>query len=108
MDFLISNAWAQAADGQPSPVPSLVMLVVLFALFYFMFIRPQQKRAKEHRNMVSELKKGDEVISNGGIAGTITAVGENFISLEVAENIEIKVQKQAVATLLPKGSLKKN
>ena len=54
MDFLISNAWAQAADGQPSPVPSLVMLVVLFALFYFMFIRPQQKRAKEHRNMVSE------------------------------------------------------
>ena len=107
MDFLISNAWAQA-EGQPSPIPSLVMLVVIFALFYFMFIRPQQKRAKEHRNMVAELKKGDEVISNGGIAGTITQVGENFISLEVADNIQIKVQKQAVATLLPKGSLKKD
>lgn len=108
MDFLISSAWAQAEGGQPSPIPSLVMLVVIFALFYFMFIRPQQKRAKEHRNMVAELKKGDEVISNGGVAGTITAIGENFVSLEVADNVEIKIQKQAVATLLPKGSLKKN
>jgi preprotein translocase subunit YajC len=107
MDFLISNAWAQGgAAGQGSPIPSIVMLLVLFGLFYFLLIRPQQKRTKEHREMTEKLAKGDEVITQGGMLGRITKLGDTFISLEIAEGTEIKVQRGAVSTLLPKGTIK--
>ena len=106
MGFFISDAYAQAGGGQPSPFPSLIMLVVLFALFYFLLIRPQQKRQKEHREMTEKLAKGDEVVTQGGVLGKITKVGDNFVSVEVAEGTEIKLQRAAVAALMPKGTIK--
>ena len=107
MDFLISSAWAQdAAAGQPDALTSFLPLIIIFAVFYFLLIRPQTKRAKEHNKMVEGLAKGDEVVTNGGLLGRITDVGENFVQVKVAENVEVKVQKQAVANLMPKGTSK--
>lgn len=107
MDFLISDALAQGAGGgQGSPFPSLIMLVVLFALFYFLLIRPQQKRQKEHREMTEKLAKGDEVVTQGGVLGRISKIGDAFITLEIAEGTEIRVQRASVATLMPKGTIK--
>ena len=108
MDFLISSAYAQAADGaaQPNPLLSFLPLLVLFAVFYFMLIRPQMRRAKEQRTMISALAKGDEVVTNGGIAGRIDDIGDSFVTLEVASNVKVKLQKNAVSMVLPKGSLK--
>ena len=105
MDFFISNAWAQDA-GEPSMLVSFLPLILIFVIFYFLLIRPQTKRAKEHRNMVSELKTGDEVITGGGIVGRITEAGEQFLKVEVADGVTLKVQRQTVATVLPKGSFK--
>jgi preprotein translocase subunit YajC len=82
------------------------MLLVLFGLFYFLLIRPQQKRTKEHREMTEKLAKGDEVITQGGMLGRITKLGDTFISLEIAQGTEIKVQRGAVSALLPKGTIK--
>jgi preprotein translocase subunit YajC len=81
-------------------------LILLFGLMYFMMIRPQMKRQKEHRALVSSLSKGDEVVTNGGIAGRVDEVGETFITVEIATNVLVKVQKGAVSQMLPKGSLK--
>ena len=108
MDFLISNAYAQAADpaAQQNPLISFLPLLVLFAVFYFMLIRPQMKRAKEQRAMIGGLAKGDEVVTNGGIAGRVEEIGESFVTVEIAPNVKIKVQKGAVQQVLPKGSLK--
>lgn len=80
--------------------------LLLLAVFYFAIIRPQTKRAKETRDMISRLSKGDEVLTSGGMAGRVAQIGENYVTLEVAERVEIKVQKSAVTTVLPKGSLK--
>ena len=82
------------------------MLVIFGLIFYFMLIRPQSKRAKEHKSMVEALQKGDEVVTNGGLAGKISKVEDNFIALTIAENINVTVQKHAVSQVLPKGSLK--
>ena len=106
MDFLISPAFAQAAGPQPSPWSPLIMLGIFFLVFFFLVIRPQMKRAKEHREMVSALSKGDEVITSGGVAGRVDDVGESFLTVEVAEGVRVKVQKQAVTAVLPKGTLK--
>ncbi len=107
MNVLIADAWAQAgAEGAGGGLLSLLPLVAIFVLFWFLLIRPQQKRAKQHREMVSTLKKGDEVVTNGGTLGKITEVGDNFISLEIADGINIKVQRQAVAQMMPKGTVK--
>jgi preprotein translocase subunit YajC len=108
MDFLISNAYAQAADAaaQPNPLVSFLPLLVLFAVFYFMLIRPQMKRAKEQRTMIAGLAKGDEVVTNGGVAGRIDELGDSFVSLEIAPNVKIKLQKSAITLVLPKGTLK--
>ena len=73
---------------------------------YFLMIRPQMKRAKEHRAMLDKLAKGDEVLTNGGIAGMVTEIGENFITVEIADNVRMRVQKGAIANVLPKGTLK--
>ena len=108
MNFF-SNDVIAAVPGvsqQGSPMSSILMLVVFGLIFYFMLIRPQSKRAKEHKGMVEALQKGDEVVTNGGIAGKITKVGESFITISVADNVEINVQKHAVSAALPKGTIK--
>ena len=106
MGFFISDAWAQGGGGQGSPFPSLIMLVVLFGLFYMLLIRPQQKRQKEHKQMSEKLAKGDEVVTQGGVLGRITKVGDSFLHLEVSEGTEIRIQRTAVAALMPKGTIK--
>ncbi len=85
---------------------NIVLGVFLMAVFYFLIIRPQSKRAKEQRSMLGQLAKGDEVIITGGLAGKVIAIGENYLTLEIAEKVEVKVQKAAITTVLPKGSLK--
>lgn len=104
LDFLISPAHA-AGEAAPNPVMQLLPLFVLLILFYFMLIRPQMKRAKEHRNLLAGLSKGDEVITSGGLAGKVRDVGENFIVLEVAKEVQVRLQKSAVSSVVPKGSL---
>ena len=107
LDLIISPAAAQAAPAQQgSPISLLVMMVLFFAVFYFMAIRPQMKRAKEHRALLSGLSKGDEVLTNGGVAGRIDDLGESFITVEIADGVKVKVQKNAISAVLPKGSLK--
>ena len=100
---VIAQAAASAAGGGMSMI---IMIVVLFGLMYFMMIRPQMKRQKEHRTLVAGLAKGDEVVTNGGIAGRVSEVGETFITVEIAANVMVKVQKGSVQQVLPKGSLK--
>ncbi|MCH8958280.1 MAG: preprotein translocase subunit YajC [Proteobacteria bacterium] len=106
MDFFISSAWAQDAAAQQNPMSSVFFIVILFVVFYFMLIRPQQKRAKLHKTMIGALNSGDEVVTNGGILGKLTDVGEHFVTVEIAEGTSIKLQRQAVATVLPKGTIK--
>jgi preprotein translocase subunit YajC len=102
----ISDAYAAPAPAAQDPILSLLPFVVIFVLFYFMLIRPQMKRAKEQKKMIDALQKGDEVITAGGLLGKITKVGEQYVSLEIADNVTIQVQKQTVQTLLPKGTVK--
>lgn len=108
LDFLVSPAAAQAAGGPApaSPLMSLLPLIVLFIVFWFLLLRPQMKKAKEHRELIAKLQKGDEVLTSGGIAGRIDDLGESFVSVEVAEKVVIKVQRGAVTAVLPKGTLK--
>ena len=108
MSFFISDAMAQAAPAaeQADQIMSFLPLIILFVIFYFLLIRPQQKKAKEHTALVSSLKKGDEVITSGGILGKITETGENYVTVTIAENTDVKIQRQAVSTVLPKGTLK--
>ena len=103
---MISNAYAAPAAGAQDPIMGLLPFVVIFVLFYFMLIRPQMKRAKEQKKMIEALQKGDEVITAAGIVGKVTKAGEIYISLEIAPGTEIQMQKAAVQTLLPKGSIK--
>jgi len=106
--LLIGTAYAQAAGGAQGGLDlvGLMPLILLFVLLYFLMIRPQAKRAKEHRTMLQALQKGDEVVTGGGTLGKISNVGEQFVTVEIAANVEIKVQKTSVQTLLPKGTLK--
>jgi len=107
MSFFISDALAAAAPAQqPDPVMQFLPLLLIFVVFYFLLIRPQSKRAKEHKTMVEALAKGDEVVTNGGLLGRISQVDENFVTLKVADNVEVKVQRQAIASLMPKGTSK--
>jgi preprotein translocase subunit YajC len=114
--MLISEAYAQAAATAPAaqgPMDGLLgmaPIVLMFIVLWFLMIRPQMKKAKEHQKMVSELQKGDEVVTQGGVAGRVVKVGESFITIEVATlkdaPVEIAVQKQSVGAVLPKGTLK--
>ncbi len=107
LDFLISPAYAQAAAAQqPNALVQFAPLAVLFVLFYFLLIRPQMKRSKEHRQMLEKIAKGDEVVTSGGLAGRVAAIGEAYLTLEIAEGVNVKVQKGAVGSVLPKGTLK--
>ena len=105
--MLISNAYAQAADaGAGGGLAGFLPLILMILVLYFLMIRPQMKRAKEHRAMVGALSKGDEVITGGGIAGKVTEVNDNFILVEIANNTVVTVQKQTITAVLPKGTLK--
>jgi preprotein translocase subunit YajC len=107
LPVLISSAYAQAPAGAPGGDMSfLVMMVLMFVVLYFFMIRPQMKRQKEQRKMIDELQKGDEVVTAGGIVGRITKMSETYLTLEIANNTEIVVQRMAVSLLLPKGTLK--
>jgi preprotein translocase subunit YajC len=101
----ISNAYAAGA-APSSDLMSFLPLIVIFVLFFFMIIRPQMKAAKAQREMIAALQKGDEVVTSGGIVGKVTKVAESFVSIEIAANTEITVQKQAVQSALPKGTIK--
>ncbi|MEX1074384.1 MAG: preprotein translocase subunit YajC [Burkholderiales bacterium] len=103
---MISNAYAQAAGGGDPGFVGLLPIVLMFVLLYFLMIRPQMKRAKEHKQMVEALQKGDEVITAGGVVGRISKMGEAYVTLEIAPNTEVSVQRTAVQTLLPKGTMK--
>jgi preprotein translocase subunit YajC len=103
---LISDAWAQTAPGPTSQFAPLLMMVLFVGVFYFLLIRPQQKKAREHQALVSKLAAGDEVVTNGGMLGKVTEVGETFVTLEIAEGVRIKVQRFQISQLMPKGTLK--
>jgi preprotein translocase subunit YajC len=105
LDFFISSAYAQ--DAAPTGgLMSFLPLIVIFIIFYFLLIRPQMKRAKEHKQLVAQLGNGDEVVTNGGLLGRIINVGESFVTVELADNVQIKVQKHAIASVMPKGTIK--
>ena len=104
--MIVSPAFAQAAPSGDSGYIGLLPIVLMFVLLYFLMIRPQMKRAKETKAMIEALQKGDEVVTAGGVLGRITKISDAYISLEIAPNTEINVQKTAVQVLLPKGTLK--
>jgi len=104
---LISPAFAQGTGGAgDTGWVGLLPIVLMFVLLYFLMIRPQMKRAKEHKSMTEALQKGDEVITAGGVLGKINKIGDAYISIEIAPGTEVHVQKSAVQTLLPKGTIK--
>ena len=112
--MLISDVFAQTAPGAPSDpsggLMGLLPIALMFVVLWFLMIRPQMKKAKEHQKMVTELQKGDEVVTQGGVLGRITKVGENYMTVEIASGkdgpVEVVVQKGAIGALLPKGTLK--
>jgi preprotein translocase subunit YajC len=104
--MFISNAYAAASVAPGTSLMSLAPMLIIFVLFYFMLIRPQMKQAKETKAMIAALATGDEVATTGGVIGKITKVSDNFISIEIAANTVINVQRHAVQTLLPPGTLK--
>lgn len=106
MGPFISDAYAQGAPSAGGVPFDLLFIVLIFAAFYFLLIRPQQKRAKEHRKMVEALAKGDEVVTSGGLLGKITEIGDSFITVEISRGTEVRVQRSSVATLMPKGTIK--
>lgn len=108
MSFFISDAMAQAAGGAPQGggLEGLILPVGLIIMLYFLMIRPQMKRQKEHKKMVDALAKGDEVQTEGGMLGRIIELNENYATLEIAEGVQVKFRRASIATVLPKGTLK--
>lgn len=105
--MFISQAWAQAAGGpQGGGIESMLLIVLMFGVLYFLMIRPQMKRAKEHKAMIEALAKGDEVVSGGGILGRVTKLNDGYVTLEVAQGVEMTLQRSAVQVVLPKGTIK--
>ncbi len=108
MSLFITDALAAnqaAAPHSPNIMSTVIFIAVFFAIFYFLFIRPQQKKQKELRSLIDNLAKGDEVITSGGLMGKIKNITENFIELEISDGVAIKIQKNAIATTLPKGTI---
>ncbi|HEV2608598.1 MAG TPA: preprotein translocase subunit YajC [Xanthomonadaceae bacterium] len=108
LDLLIPVAHAQAtsAAAPNAGVFNIFLIVAFVGIFYFIGIRPQARRAKEHRDLLAKLQKGDEVVTSGGLAGRVTEIGDSFITLEVADGVQMKFQRVAIAMVLPRGSLK--
>jgi len=105
MGWFIQDAWAQT-EGQGDTLISLLPLVVIFAVFYFLLIRPQSKRQKEHKELVANLSAGDEIVTAGGVLGKVTDVKEQFLHVEVADGVELKIQRQTIGAVMPKGTIK--
>ena len=107
--MFISSAYAQAATGgsTENSLMSLLPLVLMFVVLYFIMIRPQMKRQKEHKAMIEALAKGDEVVTTGGMVGRVTKMGESFLHVEVANGVELQLQRGAVTQVLPKGTFGK-
>ena len=105
--MFISEAWAQAASPIPGFDSQIFVLIAMLVVFYFILIRPQMKRAKEHKGMVEALQKGDEVVAAGGIVGRIGKISENYVTLQVTDGVELQLQRSAVQLVLPKGTIKK-
>ena len=108
MEFLINSAMAQA-EGAPASgglVPNLLLMVLIFGVFYFLVIRPQSKRAKDHQALVAGLAAGDEVVTTGGLLGRVTDVGEQFLTVEIANGVEVRIQRHMVGAVMPKGTVK--
>ena len=106
---IISTAMAQGAapaTGSGGGISSLIFMAAFIDIFYFMLIRPQQKRAKEQQAMLAALTTGDEVVTSGGLLGRIVEVGDNYLGVEIAEGVRVKVQKSAITQVLPKGTLR--
>jgi len=106
MDFFISNAMAAGDAPQGGGLQLVFMVALFFGIMYFMIIRPQSKKAKEHTSLLEALSKGDEVVTNGGVLGKIVKLGDNFIELKVSETGTMKVQRHAIASIMPKGTMK--
>jgi preprotein translocase subunit YajC len=106
MDWFISSAHAQAGGGQSDPLLSFLPLILIFVVFYFVLIRPQTKRAKEHRKMVAALAPGDEVVTGGGILGRIASVDDQFVTVEVADGVQLHVQRHTIGAVMPKGTFR--
>jgi len=108
ISFFISDAMAEGAAAPSGAEGALgfIPLIVIFIIFYFLIIRPQVKRAKEHKKLTESVTKGDEVVTGGGLLGKVVDVNDNFVSLEISDNVEVKVQRQSVASLVPKGTIK--
>jgi preprotein translocase subunit YajC len=107
MSLFVAEAWAADAGASPSAgFLEFLPIVLLFVVFYFFLIRPQQKRQKEHRDLVGGLDKGDEVVTSGGVVGTVTKVEDDFVVCRVGDKVDLRFQKQAVIATLPKGTLK--
>lgn len=105
--MFISNAYAEAAAAAPdNGIMSFLPLIALIAVFYFLVLRPQSKRAKEQKIMIEALQRGDEVVTVGGEVGSISKVFDQYVAVELAENLEVKVQKSAIQSVLPKGTIK--
>ncbi|MGB5491118.1 MAG: preprotein translocase subunit YajC [Woeseiaceae bacterium] len=103
MDFFIQNAYAQGAQ-QGDSTSFIIMMVLMFGAFYFLLIRPQQKKQKAHTELVSGLKAGDEILTAGGILGKVTGVSEHYAVVKISDNTEIKIQKSSVSVVVPKGT----
>lgn len=108
MDWLIPTAAAQAqgAAGQPSALTTFLPMILIFVVFYFLLIRPQTKRAKEHRAMIAALETGAEVVTSGGILGKVIELAEHYVTVEIADGVKVKVQRHTITQVLPKGTLK--
>ena len=107
MNFFISDAMAQAAGtGPQGGLVAFLPMIALFVIFYFLLIRPQQKRQKEHKAMLAEIGKGDEVVTMGGLLGKVVDLNDNFMTLEVAKGTHVKVQRNLVQSMMPKGTMK--
>ena len=103
MDFLIQPAYAQAGQ-QADPFGFLLPMIIIFGAFYFLLIRPQQKKQKAHTELVNNLKEGDEILTAGGILGVITGISEHYAVVKISDNTEIKIQKSSVAQVVPKDT----
>ncbi|MCC7328824.1 MAG: preprotein translocase subunit YajC [Gammaproteobacteria bacterium] len=109
MGLLIQDAWAQGAAApaaQADPLISMLPLALIFVVFYFFLIRPQSKRQKEHKEMVARITVGDEVVTAGGVLGKVTGLGEQFVEVEVAADVRVKIQRHTIGAVMPKGTIK--
>jgi preprotein translocase subunit YajC len=105
MNLFFSTAYAQEAAAQPSATWNFLFIGGMFVLFYLILWRPQSKRAKEHKDLITSVSKGDEIMTSGGLLGKVTRVSEDYIAVKVAEDVELKLQKSSVAAVLPKGTI---